>query len=67
MLVRKNQNSERDLIIMKAHKGPTEKKVKYQSNIFMNIMANTVIIELIIASSHFINIVKRTYSLETQT
>ena len=41
MLIRQKQNSEQDLIIIKAHTGPTEKKVKYHSNVFMNIMANS--------------------------
>ena len=41
MLVRQKQNSEQDLIIIKAHTGPIEKNIKYHSNIFMNIMANS--------------------------
>ena len=52
MLVRQKQNSEQDLIIIKAHTGPIEKNVKYHSNVFMNIMANTVIMGLMIGNSH---------------
>ena len=52
MLVRQKQNSEQDLIIIKAHTGPIEKNVKYHNNVFMNIMANTVIMGLMIGSSH---------------
>ena len=37
---------------IKAHTVPIEKNVKYHSNIFMNIMANTVIMVLMIGSSH---------------
>ena len=48
----KKKNLEQDLIIIKTHTGPIEKNVKYHSNIFMNIMANTVIMELMISSSH---------------
>ena len=52
MLVRQKRNSEQDLIIIKAHTGPIEKNVKYHSNVFMNIMANVVIMGLKIGSSH---------------
>ena len=52
MLVRQKKNSEQDLIIIKAHTGPIEKNVKYHSNVLMNITANTVIMGLIIGSSH---------------
>ena len=36
----------------KAHTGPIEKNVKYHSNVFMNIIANTVIMGLMIGSSY---------------
>ena len=52
MLVRQKQNSEQDLIIIKAHTDPIEKNVKYHSNVFMNIMGNTFIIKLMIDSSN---------------
>ena len=52
MLVRQKRNSEQDLIIIKSHTDPIEKNVKYHSNVFMNIMANTVIMGLMIGSSH---------------
>ena len=52
MLVRQKQNLEQDLIIIKVHTGPIEKNVKYHSNAFMNIMGNTVIMGLMIGSSH---------------
>ena len=52
LLVRQKRNSEQDLIIMKAHTGPIEKNVKYHRNVFINIMANTVIMGLTIGSSH---------------
>ena len=52
MFVRQKRNSEQDLIIIKAHTGPIEKNVKHNSNVFINIMANTVIVGLTIGSSH---------------
>ena len=52
MLLRQKQNSEHDLIIIKAHTGPIENNVKYHSKVFMNIMANTVIMGLMIGNSH---------------
>ena len=52
MLVRQKQNSKQDLIIIKVYTGSKEKHVKYLSNAFMNIMDNTVIIGLMIGSSH---------------
>ena len=52
MLVRQKQNSEQDSIIIKEHTGPIEENVKYHSNVFMNIMNNTVIMGLMIGSSH---------------
>ena len=52
LLVRQKQNSEQDLIITKAHTGPIEKNIKYHSEVFMNIMANTVIMGLMTDSSH---------------
>ena len=52
MLVRQKRNSEQHLIIIKAHTGPIEKNMKYHSNVFMNIMANTAIMGLTIGSSH---------------
>ena len=52
MLVRQKQNLEQDLLIIKAHTGPIEKTVKYHSNVFTNIMANTVIMGLMIGGSH---------------
>ena len=39
-------------IIIKAHTGPIEKIVKYHSNVFMNIMDNTVTMGLMIGSSN---------------
>ena len=42
----------KDLIIIKVCSGPIEKNVKYHSSVFMNIMGNTVIMELMIGSSH---------------
>ena len=52
MLVMQKQNSEQDLISIKASSGPIEKNVKYHNSAFMNIMANTVTIGLTIGSSH---------------
>ena len=52
MLVRQKRNLEPDLIIIKVHIGHIEKNVKYHSSVFMNIMGNTVIMELMIGSSH---------------
>ena len=52
MLIRQKQNSEQYLIIIKAHTGPIEKNVNYHRNVFMNIIANTVIMGLMIANSH---------------
>ena len=52
MLVRQNRNLEQDLIIIKVHTGPREKHVKYHSSVFLNIMGNTVIMGLMIGSSH---------------
>ena len=37
---------------IKAHTDPVEKNVKYHSNVFRNIMGNTVIMGLMIGSSH---------------
>ena len=37
---------------IKARTGPIEKNVKYHNNVFMDTMANTVIMELTIGSSH---------------
>ena len=51
-LVKQNWNSDKDLIIIKAHTGPIEKNINYHSNVFMNIMAITVIIRLMIGSSY---------------
>ena len=48
ILIRQKRNLEQDFIIIKAHTGPIEKKVKYHSNIFMNIIAKTVIMGLMI-------------------
>ena len=39
MLVRQKRNLEQDLKLIKVNTGPIEKKVKYQSSVFMNIMA----------------------------
>ena len=50
MLVRQKQNSEQVLIIIKAHTGPIEINLKYHRNVFMNIMANAVIMGLMIGS-----------------
>ena len=61
MLVRQKRNLEQDLII-KVHTGPIEKNVKYHSSVFMNIMGNTVTMELMIGSSHQLNNVKHTSS-----
>ena len=52
MLVRQKRNSEQDLIIIKSHTSPIEKNVKYHNNVFMNIIAKTVIIGLMIGSSY---------------
>ena len=38
-------------IIIKAHTDPIEKIVKYHSNVFMNIIVNTVIMGIMISSS----------------
>ena len=46
------RNLEPDLIIIKVHIGHIEKNVKYHSSVFMNITGNTVIMELMIGSSH---------------
>ena len=51
MLVRQKRNLEQDLIIIKVHSEPIEENVKYHSSVFMNIMDNTVIMELMIGSS----------------
>ena len=37
------------------HRGPIEKNVKFHSSVFINIMDNTVIMELMIGSSHLGN------------
>ena len=50
MLVSQKTILEQDLIIIKVHTGHIEKK--YQSSVFVNIMGNTVIIVLMIGSSH---------------
>ena len=52
MLVRQKRNSEQHLITIIAHTGPIDKNMKYHSNVFMNIMANTAIMGLTIDSSH---------------
>ena len=39
-------------MIIKVHTGPIEKNVKYHNSVFMNIMANTVLVGLMISSSH---------------
>ena len=52
MLERQKRNLEPDLIFIKVHTGPIEKNVKYHSSVFINIMGNTVIMELMIGSSH---------------
>ena len=49
---KEKRNLEQDLIIIKVHAGPIEKNVKYHSSVLMNIMGNTVIMELMIGSSH---------------
>ena len=41
-----------DSIIIKAHAGPIEKNAKYHSNVFMKIMAKTVLMGLMTGSSH---------------
>ena len=51
ILVRQKRNLGQDSIIIKVHTGPIEKNVKYHSSVFMNIMGNTVIMELMIGSS----------------
>ena len=40
------------LMIIKVHTGPIEKNVKYHNSVFMNIMANRVLVGLMISSSH---------------
>ena len=52
MLVRQKRNLEQDLIIIKVHRGPIEKNLKYHSNVFMNIMGNTVVMGLMVGISH---------------
>ena len=53
MQVMQNRNLEPDLVTINVPTDPIEKKpVKYHSCVFMNIMANTVIIGLMIGSSH---------------
>ena len=52
MLARQKRNSQQDLIIKKAHTGAIEKNVKYHRNVFINIMANTVLMGLTVVSSH---------------
>ena len=52
MLVKQKRNFEQDLIIIKVHIGPLEKDIKYHSSVFMNIMGKTVIMRLMIGSSH---------------
>ena len=49
---KRKKNSEQDFIIIKAHTGPKEKNANDHSNVFMNIMTNTVIMGLMIDSSH---------------
>ena len=60
ILVGQKPNFEQDLMIIKVHTGPIEKNVKYHSSVFMNIMGNTVIMGLMIGSSHFLNNVEHT-------
>ena len=52
ILVRQKRNLEQDLTNIKAHTGPIEKNVKYHNCVFINIMASTVIMKLVIGSSH---------------
>ena len=52
MLVRPERNLEQDLIIIKVYTGNIEKNAKNHSSVFMNIMGNTVIMGLMIGSSH---------------
>ena len=52
MLGRQKRNLEQDLTIIKVHTGPIENNVKYHSSVFLNIMGNKVIMELMIGSSH---------------
>ena len=52
MLVRQKRNSEQDLRFIKVHTGSIENNVKYHRGVFMNIMANIVIMGLTIGSSH---------------
>ena len=49
MLVRQKRNLEQDLILVKVHAAPVEKNVKYQSQVFINIMGKTAIMGLKIA------------------
>ena len=46
------RNLEQDLIIIEVHTGPIEKNVKYHNSVFMIIMGNTAIMELMIGSLH---------------
>ena len=52
MLVRPERNLEQDLIIIKVNTGNIEKNAKNHSSVFLNIMGNTVIMGLMIGSSH---------------
>ena len=52
LLVRQKRNLKQNLMIIKARKSPIEKNAKYHSSVFMNIMGNTVIMGLMIGSSH---------------
>ena len=48
------------------HRSYRKKNIKYHSNVYMNIMANTVIMGLMIGSSHQLNNVKHTNSLKRE-
>ena len=52
MLVRQKRNLKGDLEIIKVHTGPIEKNTMYHSSVFMNTIGSTVIMGLMIGSSH---------------
>ena len=60
MLVRKKENLEQDLIIIKVHTGRIYKNVIYHNSVLMNIMSNAVIMQLMIDNSHYFKNMKHT-------
>ena len=59
MLIKQEENLEKDLIIIKVHACATENTLKYHCSIFVNIMGNTVIMGLTIGSSLYLNKAKQ--------